>query len=119
MGKYAKSENLIELGNRIRNRRTELHLSQETVAEKAEISTNTVSRIEGGQTAMSIEIFIKLVEVLDTDADELLEGIIFADRRDGRFQDMFYHIHHLKECEQTVVLQTMETLVNGIRTLPI
>ena len=51
MGKYAESGNLIELGNRLRNRRTELHLSQETVAEKAEISTNTVSRIEGGQTA--------------------------------------------------------------------
>lgn len=119
MGKYTELENLIELGNRIRNRRTELHLSQETVAEKAEISTNTVSRIEGGQTAMSIEIFIKLVEVLDVDADELLGGIVFAGRRHERFQDMFYHIHHLKECEQTVVLQTMETLVKGILTLSI
>lgn len=115
MGKYAESENLIELGNRIRNRRMELHLSQETVAEKAEISTNTVSRIEGGQTAMSIEIFIKLIEVLDVDANELLGGIVFAVGKGGRFQDMFYHIHHLKECEQTVVLQTMETLVNGLR----
>ena len=104
MGKYAESANLIELGNRIRDRRTELHLSQETVAEKAEVSTNTISRIECGQTAMSIEIFIKLVG-----------GIVFADRRDGRFQDMFYHIHHLKECEQTVVLQTMETLVKWIQ----
>ena len=60
MGKYAESANLIELGNRIRDRRTELYLSQETVAEKAEVSTNTISRIECGQTAMSIEIFIKL-----------------------------------------------------------
>ena len=104
MGKYAESANLIELGNRIRDRRTELHLSQETVAEKAEVSTNTISRIECGQTAMSIEIFIKLVDVLDVDVGELLGGIVFADRRDGRFQDM-----------QTVVLQTMETLVKWIQ----
>ena len=115
MGKYAESANLIELGNRIRDRRTELYLSQETVAEKAEVSTNTISRIECGQTAMSIEIFIKLVDVRDVDVGELLGGIVFADRRDGRFQDMFYRIHHLKECEQTVVLQTMETLVKGIQ----
>lgn len=115
MGKYAGSENLIELGNRIRSRRAELHLSQETVAEKAEISTNTVSRIEGGQTAMSIEIFIKLVDVLDADVSVLLEGIIFAESKDGRFQDMLYHIHHLKEGEQTVVLQTMEALVKGLQ----
>ena len=58
---------------------------------------------------------MRLVDVLDVDVGELLGGIVFADRRDGRFQDMFYHIHHLKECEQTVVLQTMETLVKWIQ----
>lgn len=115
MGKYVESENLIELGNRIRNRRTGLHLSQETVAEKAEISVNTISRIEGGQTAMSIEIFIKLVEVLDADINELLGGIVIPAGKESQFQNMFYHIHHLKECEQEVVLRTMETLVNGLR----
>ena len=115
MGKYAESANLIELGKRIRDRRTEFYISQETVAEKSEVTTNTISRIECGQTAMSIEIFIKLVDVLDVDVSELFGGIVFADRRDGRFQDMFYRIHHLKECEQTVVLQTMETLVKGIQ----
>jgi transcriptional regulator with XRE-family HTH domain len=115
LGKYAESENLIELGNRIRRRRMELHLSQETVAEKADISTNTVSRIEGGQTAMSIEIFIKLVGVLDADANELLGGIVFTVGKGGRFQDMFYHINHLKACNQAVVLKTMETLVEELR----
>jgi transcriptional regulator with XRE-family HTH domain len=115
LGKYAESGNLIELGNRLRNRRTELHLSQETVAEKAEISTNTVSRIEGGQTAMSIEIFIKLVDVLDADINKLLDGIVMVVGKEGRFQNVFYHISHLKECEQTVVLRTMEALVEELR----
>ena len=45
------------------------------MAEKAGISVNTVSRIEGGQAAMSIEIFAKLVEILDADANELLGRI--------------------------------------------
>ena len=58
MGNRAGSQDLIDLGNRIRDRRHEIRLSQENVAERAGISANTVSRIEGGQSAMSIEIFI-------------------------------------------------------------
>lgn len=72
MGNRAGSQGLVELGERIRQRRKDSHLSQETFAEKAGISVNTVSRIEGGQTAMSIEIFQRLVEVLDADANMLL-----------------------------------------------
>lgn len=49
-----------------------MNLSQEKVAEKAGISANTVSRIEGVHSTMSIRIFIKLVQVLDMDANELL-----------------------------------------------
>ena len=115
MGKRAGSQDLIELGNRIRDRRNEISMSQEKVAEQAGISANTVSRIEGGQTAMSIEIFIKLVDVLDADINKLLDGIVMVVGKEGRFQNVFYHISHLKECEQTVVLRTMEALVEELR----
>ena len=64
MGNRAESQDLIDLGNRIRKRRQEIHLSQEVLAEKTGISPNTISRIEGGQTAMSIEIFRKLAVIL-------------------------------------------------------
>ena len=72
LGNRAGSQELIQLGERIRQKRKDSHLTQETFAEKAGISVNTVSRIEGGQAAMSIEIFAKLVEILDADANELL-----------------------------------------------
>lgn len=62
MSNRAISTELIELGERIRKRRQEMKLSQESFAEKAGISVNTVSRIEGGQTAMSVEIFRKMIE---------------------------------------------------------
>ena len=68
MSNRAISTELIELGERIRKRRQEMKLSQESFAEKAGISVNTVSRIEGGQTAMSVEIFRKMIEILETDA---------------------------------------------------
>ena len=47
MGNRAESQDLIKLGNRIRDRRQEISLSQEKVAEQAGISVNTVSRFEG------------------------------------------------------------------------
>ena len=72
MGNRAESQDLIDLVNRIRKRRQEIHLSQEVLAEKTGISPNTISRIEGGQTAMSIEIFRKLAVILKTDAGTLL-----------------------------------------------
>lgn len=113
MGNRAESQDLIEIGNRIRNRRQEIGMSQEKIAEKAGISINTVSRIEGGQSAMSIEIFIKMIHILGVDANELLGVNVLKD--DGKYRMMFWRIRHLKQCEQTVVLQTMEALVEGLR----
>ena len=114
MGNRAGSQDLIELGNRIRDRRNEISMSQEKVAEQAGISANTVSRIEGGQSAMSIEIFIKMVQILGVDANELL-GVNIQKEEDGQCRKMFCRIRHLKQNEQTVVLQTMEALVDGLR----
>ena len=62
MGRRVESQELAALGERIRERRMELRLSQEALAEKAGISANTVSRIEGGQMAMGIGTFINLVD---------------------------------------------------------
>lgn len=112
MGSRAASKDLIEIGNRIQNRRAEICLSQKAVAGRAGISAITVSRIEGGQTAMSIETFIKLVRILGADADELLGCAPVAD---DRLRGIFCRIRQLKQCEQAVVLQTVETLVDGLR----
>ena len=115
MGKRAGSQDLIELGNRIRDRRNEISMSQEKVAEQAGISANTVSRIEGGQAAMSIEIFIKMVQILGVDANELPGVNSQAKEGDGQCRKIFCRIRHLKQSDQTVVLQTMEALVDGLR----
>lgn len=114
LGNRAGSQDLIELGNRIRDRRNEISMSQEKIAEQAGISANTVSRIEGGQSAMSIEIFIKMVQILGVDANELL-GVSGQTKEDGQCRKMFCRIRHLKQSEQMVVLQTMEALVDGLR----
>ncbi|WP_317258604.1 helix-turn-helix transcriptional regulator [Brotonthovivens ammoniilytica] len=114
LGNRAGSQRLIQLGERIRQKRKDSHLSQETFAEKAGISVNTVSRIEGGQAAMSVEIFAKLVEVLDTDANELLGRKPMGNREDDPAAKTIARIRRLKPKEQRIVLKTMKTLMDGM-----
>lgn len=112
LGGRAVSQELVMLGERIRSRRMELCMSQEALAEKVGISANTVSRIEGGQMSVTIGIFIKLVQALDTDADKLL-GILPEPGR-KQYQEIFYRISHLRAGEQEIVLRTVETLVEEL-----
>lgn len=114
LGNRVVSQELIDLGNRIRIRRQEACLSQEVLAEKAGISPNTVSRIEGGQTAMSVEIFRKLVRILDVDANTLLgeNGGIHGNNQ--TLYEMLQRVSRLNEMEQKIVLQTMGTLIDAL-----
>ena len=112
LGNRVGSRELIQLGERIRQKRKDSHLSQEIFAEKAGISVNTVSRIEGGQAAMSIEIFAKLVEVLDADANELLGRELGVKRNPAH--KMISRVLNLHPKVQKVVIQTMSVLIDGI-----
>jgi transcriptional regulator with XRE-family HTH domain len=53
-----------QLGEIIKVRRKELKITQPHLAELAEISTNTLYRLERGQGNPSLEILDKLAEVL-------------------------------------------------------
>ena len=93
MSNRAISTELIELGERIRKRRQEMKLSQESFAEKAGISVNTVSRIEGGQTAMGKE------------GDD-------AEKR-KQFEEVFYRIQKMEWKEQKIIMQTIDSLIDS------
>lgn len=114
MGNRAGSQRLIQLGERIRQKRKDRHLSQEAFAEKAGISVNTVSRIEGGQSAMSVEVFAKLVEILDTDANELLGWSAGEKRKRDPVETAIARLRQLKPKEQRIVTRTMNALMDGI-----
>jgi len=109
VGRRIASQELLMLGERIRSRRIKLCLSQEALAEKAGISANTVSRIEGGQMSMGIGIFLKLVEALGTDANSLLGITPGPERKHHR--DIARRLSRLGEGEQEIVIRTVGTLV--------
>lgn len=65
---------LQEIGKRILDRRKQLGLTQEALAEKAEVTTQFVSYAESGKRAMRPENLLKISEVLGVSADYLLTG---------------------------------------------
>ena len=114
MSNRAISTELIELGERIRKRRQEMKLSQESFAEKAGISVNTVSRIEGGQTAMSVEIFRKMIEILEIDANILLGKEKGDTEKQESVQEVLYQIQKLEWKEQKIIMQTIDSLIDSL-----
>jgi y4mF family transcriptional regulator len=53
-----------ELGKAIKNRRKELRITQPHLAELANISTNTLYKLERGQGNPSLDVLNKLADVL-------------------------------------------------------
>ncbi len=64
--------NIKELGERIRELRTECGLSQKQLADKIGVATNTVSQYESGKSKTSIDVLANLAVELDTTTDFLL-----------------------------------------------
>ena len=59
------NKELIRIGEQIKKLRKRKDYSQETLAEAIGVSVMTISRIENGSAAMSIQILIKLARVLE------------------------------------------------------
>ena len=67
---------LLEIGNRITDRRKNLGWTQEELAEKADLTPQFVSYAESGKRAMRPENLLKLSKALKVSADYLLTGDI-------------------------------------------
>ena len=66
----------LTMGDRIREARKKCELTQEQLAEKLDVSVEFVGQIERGQKLPGMQVFIKLIEVLNVSADYLLRDSI-------------------------------------------
>ena len=67
---------LQDVGNRIKTRRKALGLTQESLAEKSDVTTQFVSYAESGKRAMRPENLVKISNALEVSIDYLLTGDI-------------------------------------------
>ena len=67
---------LNQIGQRIRKHRERSRLSQEQLAERADVSSQTISTAETGKKRLRVENIIKICEALEISPDYLLLGKI-------------------------------------------
>ncbi|MBM7711232.1 helix-turn-helix domain-containing protein [Enterococcus xiangfangensis] len=64
----------MEVGERLKARRMELNLTQESVAEALGITRQTISNWENGRSYPDIERMVRLSDIYSLSLDELLKG---------------------------------------------
>jgi len=79
---------LREMGSRIALRRKALHLTQEEMAEKIEVSTQMISNLETGKKVIRPENLSRLCKALDISADYILTGSLRQPPEDPVFQSL-------------------------------
>lgn len=66
---------LISFGERVKTLRRETNISQEALADKAQMHRTYLSGIERGERNVSLVNIAKLAEALDVPVSELVKGI--------------------------------------------
>ncbi len=62
------------IGARIKARRRELKITQETLAEMLSVSIGYVSQVERGATKISLDLLARISDVLKCDISQLVSG---------------------------------------------
>jgi transcriptional regulator with XRE-family HTH domain len=63
---------VVKIGDRLRDLRVRRALTQEELADKADVGTNTVARLERNETEPHMSTLRKLAGALDVDPTELI-----------------------------------------------
>lgn len=103
-----KSEDLKEIGIRIVERRKELKLTQEQVAESMNVSIQMISNIERGNKAIKIDNLLKLCDILKTSTDYILTG----KRTDNDFDNLTDKISRLTDYDYKMIEMLVDYRLN-------
>ena len=71
----AKEPTLKKFGDNVRSRREALDLSQEQLAERADLDRTYISGVERGVRNLSLNSVVRIAKALKTSASELCEGV--------------------------------------------
>lgn len=67
--------NMESVGDRIKNRRKEMQLTQTDIFNKCGIRSGALSRIENGTSVPSVILFYRIAQILECDMQWLLTGV--------------------------------------------
>ena len=105
------------LAELIKRQRKKLSLIQEELAEKIDLSTQHLSKVENGHSIPSLETFLKLMQVLNIDLNLINPDIQLY--KDERRTEIIRYIKTAADSEIKFILDILETTLsykNSFRT---
>lgn len=106
----SNEENIYSIiaGN-IRRERKRLCLSQARLAERADISIDTIKSVERGKRAMSLDTYLRIVQALETTPLALMK----KEQSEGYIERFFVLVSERNEREIEFVLHMVEQILKG------
>lgn len=103
-------ENLYEIiaGN-IRRKRKRLSLTQAKLAERADVSIDTVKSIENGRRAMSLDTYLNIEQALETSPLALMS----REQPEQYIERLIFMMNRCNEREIEFALHMVEQLLKG------
>lgn len=99
---------LQEMGLRVSERRKELGMTQEQVAEKMDVSVQMISNLELGRKAIRPENLVKICSILSTSADYLLTG----KHNESELLDLTHKMSKLSQKHQSIIKELIDSLID-------
>lgn len=100
-----------EVGKRIKNKRLELKLTQEKLAEKTGLTETYIGAIERATSKCSIETLVTISQSLNMSMDFLIFGTT-ADNVDNHFRDI---LNKLPKDKQKLYIELCESIANTLK----
>ncbi|WP_052466309.1 helix-turn-helix domain-containing protein [Beduini massiliensis] len=102
--------NLKVIGNRLKAKRKELHITQDTMAEQLKITTFFISRIENGKSNMSLSVLNDLCQYLELDMAEVVRGTN-PGKKNYLDEDVAKRLEQLSPKQKEMLLDIMDTFI--------
>lgn len=102
-----------KLGNRIREERLKLNLTQEALSEDINISTSYMGQLERGERSLSLDTLVKLVQRLGVTIDYLLQDSLKANRENS-INQFTYLIDNRSEKQIQMALDMIKVLFSHL-----
>ena len=116
MEKQAHLQQILDaLAEHIRTRRKEMGLTQEQLAEKAELSTNYIARLELGTSTPSLAALICLSRTLGIPISDLLAiGMPF--KWQDQAQEVAFALEYMDDSHARFVLDQMRAIIGFVES---
>ncbi|MEE3325628.1 MAG: helix-turn-helix transcriptional regulator [Methanosphaera sp.] len=106
---------LVETGERIRERRVLLGISQETLAEAVGVTRNSISRYENGQTEMKLDVLYKICDFLKiTPSDISPSRFRKVNEVDEEINEIAVMYKQLDKENRHIAFKTIKTLLESM-----